>query len=92
MSENSKYQKELIKCVEDKIVSDILNEKIAGAGPAAARDSYRQKIESLHAIGSTIPKDSLYKRVNRLWKARTGKLPVVAPPPNYSISTQRSDC
>jgi len=28
MSENSKYQKELIKCVEDKAVSDILLEKL----------------------------------------------------------------
>ena len=77
MSENSKYQKELIKCVEDKAVSNILKEKFAGAGPAAARDSYREKIESLHAIGSNISKDSLYKRVSRLWKATIGKLPVL---------------
>ena len=83
MSDPSKYQKELIKYVEDKAVSDILKEKIAGAAPAAARDSYRQKIESLHAIGSTISKDGLYKRVSRLWKATKGKLPVpvVAPLP-----------
>lgn len=83
MSDNSKYQKELIKYVEDKAVSDILKEKIAGAAPAAARDSYRQKIESLHAIGSTISKDGLYKRVSRLWKATKGDLPVpvVAPLP-----------
>ena len=83
MRENSKYQKELIKCVEDKTVLDILKGKIAGAGPAAARDSYREKIESLHAVGSTISKDGLYKRVSRLWKATKGKLPVpvVAPLP-----------
>ena len=89
MSDNSKYQKELIKYVEDKAVSDILKEKIAGAAPAAARDSYRQKIESLHVVGSTISKDGLYKRVNRLWKATKGKLPVpvVAPlPPPITTS------
>ena len=87
MSENSKYQKELIKCVEDKAVSDILKEKIAGAAPAAARDSYREKIESLHAIGSTISKDTLYKRVSRLWKATKGNLPipVVAPLPSQLL-------
>ena len=76
MSDLSKYQKELIKYVEDKAVSDILKEKIAGSTPAAARDSYRQKIESLHAVGSTISKDGLYKRVSRLWKATQGDPPV----------------
>ena len=85
MSDLSKYQKELIKYVEDKAVSDILKEQIAGSTPAAARDSYREKIESLHAIGSTISisKDGLYKRVSRLWKATKGDLPVpvVAPLP-----------
>ena len=59
------YLRSLISNAEEKVVGDLLQEKLSGISGKALKTSYSNKLGSLQQLGSTLTRDALYKRVQR---------------------------
>ena len=53
------------KAAMERVVHDLVEEKICGSKGRAQRDSYLDKIKYLWAMGVSIKKDAVWKRVSR---------------------------
>ena len=67
-SSEDDYINGLRKAAMERVVHDLVKEKISGSNGRAQRDSYLDKIQSLRAMGVSIKKDALCKRVERQYK------------------------
>ena len=59
------YLRNLISNADEKVVGDLLQEKLSGISGKALKTSYSNKLGSLQQLGSTLTRDALYKRVQR---------------------------
>ena len=67
-SSEDDYINGLRKAAMERVVHDLVKEKICGSNGRAQRDSYQSKIKALQAMGVSITKDALWKRVERQYK------------------------
>ena len=59
------YLRSLISNAEEKVVGDLLQEKLSGISGKALKTSCSNKLGLLQQLGSTLTRDALYKRVQR---------------------------